>query len=71
MKNRTLPKTHPRIAEHRRKAAELAREIRAMWPTLKGDWSRRDWNQQAMAAAHNFVSNALHFDRMNQPEVLR
>lgn len=56
---------------HRRNAAALAREIRAMWPTLKGDWSRRHWNQQALYAAENFVSNALHFDRMNQPEVLR
>lgn len=66
-----MNKQHPRIAHHRRNAAELARDIRAMWPKLKGDWSRRDWNQQALAAAHNHISNSLRFDRANQPEVLR
>jgi len=68
---RNIPKTHPRMALHRRHAAELARDIRAMWPGLRGHWTRRDWNQQALSAAHNHVENALRFDRANQPEVLR
>lgn len=66
-----LTKAHPRLAFHRRNAAALARDIRAMWPTLNGEWVRRDWNQQALAAAHNHVSNALRFDRANQPQVLK
>lgn len=66
-----MKKTHPRIAHHRSVAAGLAREIRAMWPGLKGEWSRRDWNQQALRAARNHVEIAIRFDRANQPEVLR
>lgn len=70
MAKRQLSKAHPRVAFHRRNAAKLAREIRAMWPGLAGDWSRRDWNQQAMRAAENHVAGMLRFDRANQPEVL-
>lgn len=68
---RDLPKTHPRIAMHRRAAAVLVRDIRSMWPGLAGEWHRRDWNQQAFFAGRNFLSNALRFDRANQPEVLQ
>lgn len=66
-----LSKTHPRMVQHRRAAAALARDIRAMWPTLKGDWTRRDWNNQVLAAATNHVAGMLAFDRANQPEVLQ
>ena len=65
-----MNKYHPRIALHRHNAAELAISIRAMWPTLKGEWTRRDWNQQALAAARNHVENMVYFDRVNQPELL-
>ncbi len=50
---------------HRRNAAALARELRAMWPDLKGDWTRRDWNQKVLAAAHNHITGMGHFDRAN------
>lgn len=46
-------------------AADLARSIRAMWPTLKGEWTRRDWNQRALSAAHNYISHAIRFRRAN------
>lgn len=51
--------------EQRRKAARLAWNIRAMWPVLKGDWTRREWNQQALYAAQNYLSNIVRFERAN------
>lgn len=64
--NAGIQKELARRAHHRKNAAALAREIRAMWPTVKGNWTRRDWNQQALAAARNHVSNMLHFDKVNK-----
>lgn len=54
-----------RLAQHRRNAAALAREIRAMWSTLKGDWTRIEWNDRAREAAHQHVSNMISCDRRN------
>lgn len=50
---------------HRKSAAALARSIRAQWPDLKGDWTRRDWNQQALSAAHNHIASMTQFDKRN------
>lgn len=55
--------THRAI--YRKHAAELARSIRAMWPGLLGNWTRRDWNQQASAAAHNYITRMERMERAN------
>ena len=49
----------------RRKAAELLRDLRAMYPTLKGDWTRREWYQKCLQTAHNTLTNLTHFRRVN------
>jgi hypothetical protein len=49
----------------RNKAAELAREVRAI--KRKGDWSIRAWNQQVRIAVRNYIKNTEHFLRANQP----
>lgn len=54
--------------EQRRHAAALARDIRAMWPGLHGNWTRREWNQQALYSAQNYLSNRVRFDRANKVE---
>lgn len=52
--------------KHRTSAAELARAVRAMWPDLAGEWTRRDWNNQARATAHNHIARMRRMDRMEQ-----
>lgn len=53
-------------ADLRRNAAALACEIRAMWPTLAGGWTRREWNAQARRAAHQYLSNMARFWAANE-----
>lgn len=52
--------------EQRRAAAGVARDIRSMWGTLRGDWTRREWNQQALFAAENYLSDRVRRDRRNK-----
>lgn len=52
-------------ADIRKLAAEHCRDIRAMWPTLKGDWSRREWNNQCRLAAHGLMRRTEQFRRAN------
>lgn len=54
---------HKTIRKH---AAELARDIRSMWPELRGGWTRREWNAQARNTARQFIRNTVHFQRMNR-----
>lgn len=49
----------------RRDAAYLMRDIRAMYPGLKGGWSRREWNAQARTAGRGYVKNMIRFYRVN------
>ena len=51
---------------HRKLAAELVREIRAMWPTLQGKWTRREWNAQARHCGRQHVKRAQQFERANR-----
>jgi hypothetical protein len=49
----------------RRKAAQLLRELRAMWPTLEGGWHRRDWYKSCVNTAHNTLSSLTRHRRTN------
>ena len=51
----------------RKAAADLMREIRAMWPDLKGNWDRRDWNHRAMQAGNNHLAFLVRFQRLHPP----
>lgn len=53
---------HP---DDRRIAAEHLREVRAMYPHLKGVWSRREWYQKCLQGTHNLLSNLTMFRRAN------
>jgi len=52
------------VMMYRRSAAEIARAVRHMWPGLVGEWTRRDWNQQARAAAYNHMARMIRFERI-------
>lgn len=52
--------------EIRIRAAELARAIRAMWPSLDGQWSRRDWNNQTRISIKHFLHNTRKFLAANK-----
>ena len=60
------PLSTPRLKQHRDAAAALAREIRAEFPNLKGEWSRINWNAQARNAARRHVMNMVRFDHANR-----
>lgn len=47
----------------RNKAAELAREIRAIERT--GDWTIRAWNNQVRSAIRGYINNTRYFWRAN------
>jgi len=53
------------MKEIRKNAAALARDIRALFPTLQGNWTRREWNDQARLTAHRYISNMVRFHRVN------
>lgn len=53
-------------ADIRKKAAEHLRECRAMFPTLKGDWTRKEWNARCRASAHNLITNLVRFRKANE-----
>lgn len=43
--------------EQRAAAAEHARDMRAMWPTVKARLTRREWNQQVQASCFNLITD--------------
>jgi hypothetical protein len=47
----------------RQVAAKVARDIRSMYPTLKGRWSRSAWNVHALTGAYNHIERMAHFRR--------
>lgn len=49
----------------RDKAAALGRDIHAMWPSLKGEWSHREWNQQVRIAMRTYLRNMRQFFAVN------
>ena len=64
---------HPIFHQHRAGAAEVIRTVRTMWsPTMK--FTRRDWNNIAMAAGHNYMARMIRIDRrviMNMKEYMK
>lgn len=50
----------------RKIAAAHVRDVRAMWPELKGDWTRREWNRQARAAGRALLYRLDHLNRVNK-----
>lgn len=54
------------VAADRVRAAGLVREIRAMWPNLHGEWSRRQWNHQCRIAGRGYLTNAARFREANE-----
>lgn len=57
-----MARRHP--PELRRKAAELAVELRNM--PLKGIWRRRDWNHKVRHAIRSYMDNMTYFYRVNR-----
>lgn len=45
----------------RNKAAELARECRAI--NKSGNWSIKEWNDQVRSTIRNYMKNTLRFNR--------
>lgn len=50
----------------RKHAAQHVRDIRAMWPTLRGGWTRREWNSQARIAGGQYMRNMVVFHLANK-----
>jgi hypothetical protein len=50
----------------RRNAAELVWEVRRMFPTLVGEWTRREWNAQCRSAGRSYINNITRFYAANQ-----
>jgi hypothetical protein len=46
-------------ARVRRQAAALVREVRAMWPALRGSWTRKQWNAVARGRGRQMVKEVL------------
>lgn len=59
------PPSREQLAQIRISAAELVRECRAMFPTLNGDWTRRDWNDKCRITGQTYVRNTITFLRAN------
>lgn len=67
MSRRTKDAVSPAVVQQtRRQAAELVREIRAMWPGLKGGWTRRQWNDQARKTGQRYLERTIHFHLFNK-----
>ena len=59
---------HPEYTRVLRKhAAQHVRDIRALWPTLCGRWTRREWNAQARTAGEHYMQNMIKFHLANKP----
>lgn len=65
-----LPKIMPGSPDHikllRKKAAELVRDIRNMRPKLKGEWTHRQWNEQARNSGRRYLKNMTQFSNQNK-----
>ncbi len=54
------------LAAIRKSAAELVRECRAMFPKLRGVWSRQEWNSKCRSTGKTYVRNSIAFLRANR-----
>lgn len=57
------PRNYP--ADIRKIGAEHMRDIRAMFPDLKGNWSRKEWNNQARFSGWRLMERIKAFRAAN------